>query len=249
MFFEKKSNLFIGRFGHLYRNSIIDHGFSTRRGGISNFPYDSLNLGYQTGDAQHNIEENRKRFFQAIEIISEQVAVPEQIHDNQIAKVDNPGHFPETDGLITNVPRIVLSIQTADCLPIFLLDPVRPAIGLIHAGWRGTEAKISQKAVKAMSDHFETKPDDLQIFFGPSIGPCCYNIGPDVAEHFSNKYITKGKLNLWKCNMDQLIQMGMSSHQIRMSRLCTACHPEWFFSHRRSGGKTGRMNAICMLKN
>ncbi len=249
MFFEKKEKLFVGRFGPLYRNRIVGHGFSTRRGGISVPPYDSLNLGYKTGDTQKHIEENRKRFFQAIKISSEQLAIPEQIHDNKILNVYNPGNYPAADGLITNISGIVLSVQIADCLPVFLFDPVHRAIGLIHTGWRGTSEKISQKAVKAMTDHFHTKPEDLQIFFGPSIGPCCYTVGPDVSEHFSKQYLINGKLDLWMCNKDQLIRAGAPAKQIMMSRLCTACHPEWFFSHRCSGGKTGRMMALFTLKN
>ncbi len=247
MFFEKKENLFIGRFGPLFRNRLIDHGFSTRKGGISSSPYDSLNLGCQTGDIHPHVEENRKRFFLSIKTTPEQLAIPEQIHDNKILNINNPGNYPATDGLITNTPGIVLTVQTADCLPIFLFDPVHRAIGLIHAGWRGTSKKIAQKTVIAMTDHFDTHPKDLQIFFGPSIGPCCYTVGPDVSERFSNKYIINRKFDLWMCNRDQLIYAGASGEQIIISRLCTACHPEWFFSYRRSGGNSGRMMAVMTL--
>ena len=248
MFFEKRGNLFVGRFGQLFGNKAILHGFSTREGGVSALPYDSLNVGFQTGDLDDHITENRRRLFQALEISSERVAIPEQVHGDQIIKVDNPGRYSKADGLVTNHPEIALTVQTADCLPIFFYDPVQGVIGLIHAGWRGTVLEISQKTVTVMTHHYRTKPENLLIFFGPSIGPCCYTVGSDVAERFPEKYISEGKLDLWQCNRDQLTHMGVDFHHIIMSRLCTVCHSKWFFSHRSSGGKTGRMVAVFMLK-
>ncbi len=248
MFFEKRGNLFVGRFGQLFGNKVVLHGFSTREGGVSTFPYDSLNVGFQTGDLDDHILENRRRFFQAVGISSEQVAVPEQVHGDHVIKVDNPGKYSKADGLVTNRPEIALSVQVADCLPIFFYDPVQKAIGLVHAGWKGTALEISQKAVTVMTYHYRTKPEDLNIFFGPSIGPCCYTVGSDVADRFSEKYISGGKLDLWQSNRDQLVYVGVQSQHIVMSRLCTVCHPEWFFSHRHSGRKTGRMAATFMLK-
>jgi len=176
------------------------------------------------------------------------VALPQQVHGDRIIQVDRPGKFPETDGLLTNVSGIALVVQVADCLPIYLYDPAREAIGLLHAGWKGTRLKIASKAVEQMILFFETQPRDLWAFFGPSIGPCCYEVGWEVVRQFSEKYVTEGRLDLWQCNLDQLVDAGVQPERVEMNRLCTVCHPEWFFSHRASGGTTGRMVAIFELR-
>ncbi|MFH1942662.1 MAG: peptidoglycan editing factor PgeF [bacterium] len=247
MFFERKGLLFIGRFRQLFGNREVCHGLSTRRGGVSDGPYDSLNLGSASGDSKSNVEENRRRFFEAMGISAEHVAIPGQVHGDRIQRVRDPGHYPETDGLLTDEENFALVVQVADCLPIYMYDATRRAMGMIHAGWRGTLLSISSKAVSAMKKHFGTNPRELQVFLGPSIGPCCYEVGDEVSSSFSEKYVLNGKLNLWQCNADQLETAGVKRERIAMSRLCTVCHSDWFFSHRASGGKTGRMMAVVML--
>ena len=248
MFFEKKGDLFIGRFAELFGNRAVFHGFSTRKGGVSDSPYNLLNLGYGTGDDKKRVDENRKRFFQALRFSEKKAAVPQQVHGNRVLRVTGPGTYSETDGLVTDTPGIGLVVQVADCLPIYLYDPGRGAVGLCHAGWKGSVYGISSKAVWEMVRQFGTEPQDLQVFFGPSIGPCCYEVGPEVAQHFSRKYISKSRLDLWRSNMDQLVDVGVKPERIVVSRLCTACHPEWFFSHRASGGRTGRMLAVLGIR-
>ena len=249
MFFEKIGDLFIGRFAPLIGDSTIIHGFSTRKEGVSNPPYDTLNLGMGTDDLRDRVDENRRRFFHAMSIPLRSAAIPRQVHGNRIVRITEPGTYPATDGLMTDVPGIGLVVQVADCLPVYLYDPVRKVVGLVHAGWRGTKSKIVSKAVEEMSRLYNTKAHDLHVFFGPSIGPCCYEVGNDVSMYFFDKYLKNGKFNLWESNRDLLIGMGVKTERIIVSRLCTVCLSEWFFSHRADGGKTGRMMAIIGLRN
>ena len=248
MFFENKSQLFIGRFARLYGSDVLFHAFSTRRGGISQSPFDTLNLGDRTGDCEKNVKENRDRFFQSIGVKPEKLAIPVQIHGNNIVPVEAPGVYPETDGLITDVPEICLVVQVADCLPVYLYDPIHRAIGLVHTGWRGTYQKIVTLAIQNMGSNFGTRPEDILVFFGPSIGPCCYEVGIDVSQHFPGNEMQGKRLDLWKANRNLLIESGIPVDNITVSGLCTACYSDWFFSHRRSGGKTGRMMGIIGLK-
>ncbi len=248
MFFEKKSQLFVGRFARLYGSDVVLHAFSTRKGGVSQKPFDTLNLGDRCGDDEKSVQENRHRFFQLLGIKHDELAIPVQIHGNHILQVTTPGIYPETDGLITDVPGVCLVIQVADCLPIYLYDPVHRAIGLIHAGWRGSAQKIVVEGLSAMKFSFKTRTEDLSVFLGPSIGPCCYEVGTEVSRHFPENVMQGNRLNLWKMNQNLLIESGVSSDNITVSGLCTVCYPDWFFSHRKSGGKTGRMMGIIGLK-
>jgi YfiH family protein len=247
MFFEKNGHFFIGRFASLFRSADVFHGISTRKGGVSSPPYDTLNLGKRTDDTSTNVEENRRRFYSAMAVSSRYIAIPRQVHSNAVAYVSHPGIFPETDGLVTDVPGIALVVQVADCLPIFLYDTRKKAIGLVHAGWKGMTRFIVRKAVEEMVRRFHTHTQDLRVYFGPSIGPCCYEVQDNVASHFLKKYVPDGKLNLWTCAEDQLVETGVQKEKIEKSGLCTVCLNEWFFSHRASGGKAGRMMAVFGL--
>jgi len=247
MFFERRGELFIGRFGELLKNRDVFHGFSTRKGGVSKSLYNWLNLGDKTSDLSFRVRENRRGFFSLLGVSEVNLAIPQQVHGDRILRVTEPGNYPETDGLITNTPGIGLIVQVADCVPLFFYDSFQKAVGLVHAGWRGTMLKISAKAVQKMGSYFGTNPKDLQIFVGPSIGPCCYEVGSDVASRFPRKYIIDKRLDLWRSNRDQLLKAGVKPDKIVMSNLCTACHPEWFFSYRASGGETGRMMAVLGL--
>jgi len=247
MFFERKSDLFIGRFAQLYNQTDLLHGFSTVRGGVSCAPYESLNLGYKTDDNPGNVLENRKRFFTAVGLEQNSIVIPEQVHKDRIVCVSEPGEVPECDGILTADHGIGLIVQVADCLSLFLHDPVHHAIGLIHAGWKGTVAGIAAKAVRNMNHYFSTQAKDLHIYLGPCIGPCCYEVDEDVGKLFDEEIWIDGKLNLWLANVKQLKKEGVDPANIVSSRLCTACHTELFFSHRADHGKTGRMMAVLEL--
>jgi len=249
MFFERVGRLFIGRFPELFGNPEIIHGFSTRKGGVSPPPFNTLNCGTNTSDIKRSIGKNRLRFLQSFNISSDDLAIPQQVHENKIVNVKEPVFFEATDGLITNIPGIVLSIQVADCVPIYLYDPTKKVIGLVHAGWQGSAQKIVQKAVSEMQNHFNSKTSDILSFIGPSIGPCCYEVSHEVLAQFPDSCVNKNHLDLWKANVLQLEMSGLDSNKIFVSGICTKCHANLFFSHRASGGKTGRMLAVFGFRN
>jgi hypothetical protein len=248
MLFERSDGLWIGRFGRLLSDQRFIHGFGTRTGGVSRGPYESLNAGTHTNDAPDAVEENRRRFFRAVGMEADRLVAPRQVHGDRVHTAEEPGTVPDTDAAITGRPGLILSVQVADCAAVFLVDAKRRAAGLAHAGWRGTAFQIASKTVQAMTDVFGCNPCDLIAFLGPSIGPCCFTVGSETSGQFHPKYVRDGKLDLWQCNTDQLLQLGLKPERVVSSRLCTACHPEWFYSHRKSGGKTGRMLAVLGIR-
>lgn len=247
MLFKRHDRQWIGQFDRLMSEPGIIHGFSTRKGGVSSSPFDFLNLGINTADKQENVHYNRNRFYQAISVQTDRLVMPQQVHENHVAVVTEPGEIPRTDAVITQIPELALSIQIADCVPIFLYYPLIPCIGLVHAGWRGTVRKIAQKTVQAMTDHLNADPSDLLAFIGPSIGPCCYEVGNDVKSCFDPTYLNQDHLDLWECNKEHLVKSGIPVCNIQVSGICTRCNNSMFFSHRESGGETGRMMAVMMI--
>ena len=162
------------------------------------------------------------------------------------------------DAVVTALPGIALTILTADCVPILLYDPVRRAVGSVHAGWAGTVKGVARRAVEAMSAAYGTDPSDLLAAIGPSIGPCCYEVDGRVMGPLRGAFPGwdglaamgrpgKWQLDLWKSNRQVLASAGVKDSNIVVMALCTACNTDKFYSHRKSGGKTGRMAAVAML--
>ncbi|MGB3940455.1 MAG: peptidoglycan editing factor PgeF, partial [Candidatus Manganitrophaceae bacterium] len=162
------------------------------------------------------------------------------------------------DGLTTDRPRLMITVSTADCVPILLFDPVRRAVSAVHAGWRGTVLNISGKAVRAMTERYGSDPATLYAGIGPSIGPCCYEVGEEVWGEVERKYGAgsavirgdqggKARLDLPRLNRFQLVEAGILADRISSSGLCTACLPEFFYSYRRDQGKRGNMISGIML--
>jgi YfiH family protein len=249
MLFSKTGEQWIGQFDVLRDDSRIIHAFSTRIGGVSAPPFDTLNLGINTDDDPDYIQTNRLRFLNGLHLKGRQLARPRQIHGNQTAIVTVPGEYADTDALVTDNPGICLTIQVADCLPVFLYDSNRLCIGLIHAGWRGTVSQIALHTVRTMISEYRSNPADIRAFIGPSIGPLCYKVGNEVKSRFGRKYVQDDHVNLWQCNRDQLVQAGIPAKQIQISGICTHCHSALFYSHRADKGRTGRMMAVMMIKD
>jgi len=236
------------QFGSISRIPGIFHCISTRNTGISKGEYTSLNLGYATGDSENNVAENRRRFFNALNISEGNVAKPGQIHSGTVVNVNAAGTYHDCDGLITGKKGVALSIQTADCMPLFLISTAPACIGLIHAGWRGIEKDIVQQAVSVMMQYFGVKPSGICAVIGPGIRKCCYEIKEDVACYFSDNYLIGNHLDLVTCIADSLIEKGIDPENIEDCNLCTSCSTSYFYSYRKSKGVTGRMMSIIMIE-
>ena len=247
MFFKRYGRQWVGRFHNLSSYSKCIHGFSTRQGGVSAPPFDSLNMGFNTEDTPALVTVNRERLLQKLHVSEACLAIPGQIHGNTVRTAGSPGQYPDTDALITKENNVALMIQVADCVPVFLYDPAVPCIGLVHAGWRGSVENITRRAVEAMIRDLKADPKTLMACIGPSIGPDCYQVGREVQAEFDKKYIAGGNLDLWACNRDQCREAGIPDSHILISGICTHCNPAFFFSNRTSGGRTGRMMAVMML--
>lgn len=227
---------------------------STRLGGVSEGPYTSLNLGLNTGDQPEAVQENRKRFFQALGFSLQQSASAFQVHGDAILHVREHGRWDGYDALITNQPGIVLSVTVADCTPILVLDPVRRAVAAIHAGWKGTAAQIAHRTIRQMQTLFQTHPKDCLAYIGPCIDECSFEVDVDVAQYFQEPFVRwspeqqKYLIDLKQANKSQLLDAGLADGHIEVSPLSTVLHNDLFFSHRKEKGKTGRMlNVIGFL--
>ena len=228
---------------------------STRHGGVSQYPYQSLNLGGSTADDTENVTENNRRFFSALNVSLSQVAKSHQIHGTEILTVKQPGRYEGYDALITNIPNIQLAVTIADCTPILIYDPVKKAVAAIHAGWRGTAQNIVVKTVLALQNEFGSDPENCIAFIGTCIDECSFEVGEEVAENFVSKHKrwdpekNKFFVDLKMANKDQLMDAGLSAENIEISSYSTVLNNEDYFSYRYEKGLTGRMLATIGFKN
>lgn len=256
-------------FNHLSKYPEISHCYTTKKGGVSNGVFASLNMGFNRGDSYDNVLENYKIVCQAMDIDINKLVLSNQVHKDTIKYVNNDdigkGIFRESDilevdALMTDVKGIGLVTFYADCVPLLFYDPVHQAIAISHAGWKGTVLHIGVKTLKAMADKFDTKAEDVIVGIGPSIGGCCYEVSDDVKKEFDLSFNDdiiakvarpvgeKYYLDLWEANKQSLIQGGVDPLHIETSELCTKCHSERFFSHRVMGINRGSAVAILALK-
>jgi polyphenol oxidase len=177
------------------------------------------------------------------------LATAKQIHSDQVLVATQTGHLGAGDAIISKRPGVTIAIRTADCLPILIVDPRTRAVAAVHAGWRGVVAEIAPKAVEAMRREFGSRPEDLEIAIGPGIGPCCFEVGPEVADQFRaffperNDLHARTKLDLAETVSRQLRRNGVTVSQISTSGLCSCCKPKLFESYRRDREGAGRMVA------
>ena len=226
----------------------LQHGFLTRKGGVSFPPYHSLNLSGENGDRQEHVFQNKNRVAEAFSFNSNQLISLNQVHQDKILLIKellNPlPSFLEYDAIITNLPGIFISILTADCVPIFVVDKTKKVIAAIHAGRQGTALHITRKVLKKLRKEFGCLSEDLLVALGPSIGPCCYEIDEKVFQSEWAPFAIpkeKGKwmIDLSKINIDQIEKEGVKEESIYRIGLCTRCRNDLFFSHRKEG-QTGR---------
>jgi polyphenol oxidase len=217
--------------------------FSTRTGGVSGGPYESLNLGLLTGDEPANVAENRRRLCDAVDADAEAMAMPLQRHGATVAEA-RPAEKGERecDGLWSEQPGQALLVVTADCLPVALVrtNGARPALAMLHVGWRGLLEGVVAAGARALGG------GAFAAAIGPGIGPCCYEVGDDVAQPFRARFgsnvVQEGRLDLWSAAERALRDAGC--REVERLDLCTFCRPQSFFSHRRDRGSTGRQGGV-----
>ena len=180
------------------------------------------------------------------------LAYSSQVHSNSIGIVESPGMIGEYDSLITKKYGILLAIQVADCLPIFIADKNKSIIGLIHAGWRGSNLGVTRDTIALIKKDFHVSPTDIIIFIGPSIRSCCYEVGEEVAGRFDSKHLIRNSnnhyyLDLVDVNLEQLKIAGLKNHNIRIDKRCTRCSKGLLHSFRRDGQRAGRN--VCFISH
>jgi len=224
---------------------------STRHGGVSHAPWNSLNLGKSTGDNASHVEENRRIFCNQLGYSPDQMAWSKQVHEDRIRIVESPGGSDGHDALITNIPRILLAVSIADCTPVLICDPVKRVVAAVHAGWKGTVAGITGGTLKKMYEYYGVNFADCRVFIGVCIDECSFEVGDEVAEQFDNPFKRydhdRGKymVDLKKANAHQCLDLGVPASQIEVSAFSTFVHHEHFFSHRYDKGITGR--GLCVI--
>lgn len=225
------------------------HGFTTRDGGVSDPPYDRLNLGGSVGDDAERVAENWSRLERATGLA---FARAKQVHGARVIRADAPGPPREEADAVLSVARgVAACVSVADCVPVLLADPGTGAVAAVHAGWRGTLARAAAEAVSALSREVGAPAARLLAAIGPSIGPCCYSVSDDLGARFERDIgavaVAAGerpKVDLWRSNARVLAEAGVREDRIEVLGRCTSCERDLFFSHRRDAGRTGRHAAF-----
>ena len=255
------------------RETGLQHGFSTRKGGVSKEHLASLNLSFSVEDAKENVLENFRRIGERFGKTPEDFVLSKQSHETKVLKVGTKDRgkgitkdrdYEGIDALITDEEGIILSCFSADCVPILFYYPIHKAVGACHSGWRGTKGKILQNVVEEMRKHFSSNPAEILIAIGPSICKEQYVVSEDLALSFLEDYpdlgedtaspiqrISKDKfqLDLWDLNRRIALDCGIKEEHISISGYCTMENPELFFSHRYSQGKRGLQGAFICLQD
>lgn len=255
------------------RETELQHGFSTRKGGVSKEHLASLNLSFSVEDAKENVLENFRRIGECFGKTPEDFVLSKQSHETKVLKVGTKDRgkgitkdrdYEGIDALITDEKGIILSCFSADCVPILFYDPIHKTVGACHSGWRGTKGKILQNVVEEMRKHFSSNPAEILIAIGPSICKEQYVVSEDLALSFLEDYpdlgedtaspiqrISKDKfqLDLWDLNRRIALNCGIKEEHISISGYCTMENPELFFSHRYSQGKRGLQGAFICLQD
>jgi len=285
------------QFNHLSQFPELIQGVFTRLGGYSQAPYQSLNVAFSSGDDADNVLRNRLLALEALDVQTYPCATLWLVHGADVATLDSVpwewrfdrpqlSYSPEqraaflatkprwkADAIITKKRGVALALASADCVPLMFYDPVQGALGMAHAGWRGTARGIALATVDAMSEQFGCLPSNIYVGLGPSIGSCCYEVDEHVRDLFqgraqfddmptTQKYRNlvresvvfsmqqqSLRLDLWYTNRNQLLMAGLLPEHIELPGICTACDTNRFFSHRGEHGKTGRFPGILALRD
>lgn len=265
---HKEKNIWHGKFS-IFPEDLVTHAVSTRLGGVSKKPYESLNLAFHVGDNAEAVRENRLLFAHSLLLNAKDIVSPKQVHGTHVMRIgkehaglgakDYESAIDDTDALITNEPNLPILLCFADCTPIIFVDPEKKVVGIAHAGWKGTAGRIAAKTVEAMRENFGSMPDKILAAIGPSISKSVYEIGEDVAKIFqenfsySDKFLTKTenkyRLDLWEANRKILLEAGVRAYNIEIAGVCVYEENSWYYSYRKENGTTGRIGAIIALKD
>lgn len=249
--------------------SFINHAFSTRLGGVSTGEFTSMNMAFNRGDKPENVTENYRRLCNSAGFEFDSLTASAQDHHTVVRAVTSadkgvgiykPRDMESVDALITNEKGVTLVTYYADCTPLFFVDTKTKAIGLAHAGWRGTVGRIGEKVVEKMTELYGTNPADIVSAIGPAISVCCYEVDKPCADNFlsldgldSGKFVfpkENGKymIDLLETNRQILVSAGVKSENITISDICTNCNSELLWSHRATNGHRGTMSAFMCIK-
>lgn len=246
------------------KTGLVHHCFTTRRGGISQNEYESMNLRLNCSDSKENIYKNYEIISQCIGVDVNSLVLSKQVHKVDIADVGKAdcgnglffeNKFDSADAIVTAERGVTLVTFYADCVPVYLLDKTQGVIALVHSGWKGTVGHISRLTVEHMISRYHSRPSDIIAAIGPSIRACHFEVGEEVSDafcrEFSREYINndyeKPHIDLQGCIMSDLTKAGVEQKNITDSGICTYCNPDLFYSHRRTGNARGTMAAFLQL--
>ena len=268
---QEKNGVRYLQFPAFSETGVCRHLFSTRIGGVSTGDLGTMNLSYSRGDKKENVDENFRRIAEVLDSDVKNFVLSQQTHTTNVRVVTNEDRgkgvieeldYTDVDGLITNVPGVVLATFYADCVPLYFVDPVKKVIGLSHSGWRGTVNKMGKVTVDTMVKEYGCNRADILAAIGPSICVDCYEVSRDVADAFAEAFMgadnldkivrpkseEKAMLDLWQANYAVFLEAGIEPEHITLPDICTACNKELLFSHRASNGKRGNLGAFLMLE-
>ena len=275
---EDGSRLLLLKYPLLECTGIVEHCFTTRLGGVSTDIFSTMNLSFTRGDEEAAVRENYHRLARALGAEVGQFVCSDQTHTVNVRRVTaadagkgltRERDYRDVDGLITDEPGLVLSTFYADCVPLYVVDPVHRAIGMSHSGWRGTAARMGAVTLSAMQEAYGTRPEDVVCAVGPSICKDCYEVSADVADIFVEEFPgheqeilaeseknsvgmahadKKYQLDLWKANEIIFLEAGVRKEHLAVTDICTCCNPKLLFSHRASHGKRGNLGGFLYLK-
>lgn len=246
------------KFLEFEKTGLVKHALTTRRGGVSKLPYNSLNLKFGIGDSSDNVVKNNQIICNELGIEYDSIVYASQVHGNDVEAISQaPEKILDIDGFITNKPGISLVTHYADCVPLLFLDPVNRVIGNAHSGWKGTVKKIAQNTIKKMIKEYSSNPKDILVGIGPCIGKCCFNVDMPVLQEFKDNFNDyerfcemrnfKYYIDLVEANKVQLDEIGVDKQNIFVAEICTNCNKEYLYSYRGDNGITGRMGAFIQL--
>lgn len=271
---QEKNGVTYLTFPVLASTGLVKHSFSTRLGGVSEGKFSTMNFTFTRGDNPEHVKENYRRMGQVLEVDPNRMVLSYQTHTTnvRVVKEEDAGKgivkerdYKDVDGLVTNVPGITLVTFYADCVPLYVVDPIHKAIGLSHSGWRGTVARMGQATLDRMQQEYGTRAEDVIVCIGPSICQDCFEVGQEVVLEFekafgrantesmidqkeSQKEFKKYQLDLWKANELVFLDAGVKPENIHVTDICTHCNPALLFSHRSAGNERGNLAAFLALQ-